>query len=137
MEILRTLSLSVLLSVAAVNSNSYAQANPAAIKSAEMSAKTIIIKHPMANDPATFFATNTLITFEIYKPGDIAKAISVMSKDPNVADCKMGAVTGDYYQVNLTVKSLKDKMWYGTLFKKAGLNTIKINNNPIVEVGKM
>jgi len=137
MQILRTFTLSLLLSAAAINTHSYAQANPAAIKTATMPDKTIIIKHPMANDPATFFATNSLITFEIYKPGDIAKIIAALAKDPDVVDCRMGTVTGDYYQVNLTVKVSKNKMWYGALFKKAGLNTIKINNNPIVDVEKM
>jgi hypothetical protein len=140
MQILRTLSLSLLLTATAVNSNIYGQADATAAKYAQTPDKTVFIKHPAAEDVATFFSTNKTFLFEIFKPGtkeDLAKIIAVFKKDSNVESCTEGTVTSDYYAVHVIVKTAKDKMWYASLFKKAGINTIKINNHPIVEVEKM
>ena len=137
MPIFKTLSLSLLLAAALYSPAAYAQVNPQTTKITETPPKSIVIKHPAANDPATFFATSNTFMFEVYKPGNMAKIIAEISKDPNVDVCKEGAVTGDYHQVSLVVKAMKDKMWYAALFKKAGLTMIKVNNNPVVEVDKM
>ena len=137
MQILKTLSLTVLLSLAAMPPGMYAQINSQTTKFTETPARTIIIKHPAANDPATYFAMTTVFTFEVYKPGNIDKIVSQMSKDPGVEMCKVGGVNNEYYQINLVVKSAKDKMWFAALFKKAGLFTIKINNNSPVDIDKM
>lgn len=113
------------------------QINPQTTKITEPPIKCIVLKHPAANDAATFFATSTAISFEVYKPGNMKKILAELAKDPEVENAKAGTVTGDYHQVTLSVKTTKDKMWYVSLFKKAGLNNIKINNNPVVEVDKM
>jgi|GEM_PF-987221 len=141
MQFLKTLSLSLLLAVAVNRTPVFAQVNgqvnATAAKYSETPVKTVIVKNPMANDPATYFATGTVFSFEIFKPGDIAKITSAIKKQAGVESCTLGNVTGDYYQVNIVLKATKNKMWFSEVFKKAGLNTIKINNNPIVEVAKM
>ena len=141
MQILKTLSLTLLLASPALSIDATGQVNGKINAIAgdykEMPIKTIVIKHPAANDPATFFSTNTLFSFEVYKPGDMSKIIAAIKQDPDVLECGKGNVTGDYHQVNLSLKTTKDKAWFAALFKKAGLASIKINNNPIVEVAKM
>jgi hypothetical protein len=123
-----------------MSQNVYANLKPSFVYFSETPARTIFIKHPAAQNVDGFFSTTTALMFEIYKPGsseDMAKIISALKKDSNVEMCAEGAITGDYHMVNITLKSAKDKAWFAALFKKAGLNNIKINNNPIVEVGKM
>lgn len=140
MQILKTLSLTLFLSTVAMGSS---HAQPTALTSktyADTPAKTIIIKHPAANDVATFFSSSTVYSFEVFKPGTSAemdKIVATLKKDAEVADVAVGKVTGDYHAITVTVKSVKNKMYFSSLFKKAGLNTIKINNNPITEVDKM
>jgi hypothetical protein len=133
MKFFKTLCLSLLLSLTGLNATQ-AQTNS---KSAETPAKTICIKHPMANDVDRFFSNNSAIMFEVYKPGDMVNIMELLKKDSNVKECQAGTVTGDYHQLTLVVKVQKDKAYYAALFKKAGLTTIKINNNPIVAVDKM
>lgn len=141
MQILKTLSLSLLLAASVISSNAYGQPNVATqLTQAQTPDKTLFIKHPGANDVATFFSTNKTFLFEIYKPGtkeDLEKIMNTFKKDSNVESCLEGKVTGDFYAIHVVVKAAKDKMWYASLFKKAGLNMIKINNNPIVDVEKM
>lgn len=133
MKFLKTLCLSLLLSLMGLNC-AQAQTNSTPT---ETPAKTICIKHPMANDVDRFFSNNSAIMFEVYKPGDMVIIMELLKKDNNIKECQAGTVTGDYHQLTLVVKDQKDKAWYAALFKKAGLNTIKINNNPIVTVDKM
>lgn len=140
MKMLRTLPVSLLLAIALISIPVYGKINTPAMHYAETPAKTIIIKHPAASNPATFFSSGTVYTFEVYKAGsadDIAMIVKALSKDANVESCTEGVLTGDYKGFMLTLKSAKDKAWFASLFKKAGLNTIKINNNPIVAVDKM
>ena len=137
---LRTLPVSLLLAIVLISIPVYGKVHTPAMYYAETPARTIVIKHPAANDPATFFSSGTMFAFEVYKAGsadEVAMIIKAMSKDPNVESCTEGRLTGDYKAFMLTLKSAKDKAWFAALFKKAGLNTIKINNNPIVEVEKM
>lgn len=140
MQILRILPISLLLAIVLISAPVYGKINTFNISYSETPARTIVIKHPAANNPATFFSTSTVLTFEVFKPGskeDVAAIIKALTKDGNVQSCTAGVLTGDYQAFTLTLKSAKDKAWFASLFKKAGLNTIKINNNPIVEVDKM
>jgi hypothetical protein len=106
----------------------------------ETPAKTICIKNPGANDVNNFFSTTTVLFFEVYKPGskdDLAKIIKSLKSDKNVESVTEGNVAGDYYGLTIVLKAAKNKAWFASQFKKAGLGHIKINNNPIVEVDKM
>lgn len=138
MKILKTLLASVILTVGAVNSVS-ASNTPTSVYS-ETPAKTICIKHPSAADANAFFAKTTVLMFEVYKAGskdEVAKIIKTLKADANIESCNEGTLTGDYQAITINLKSAKDKAYFITLFKKAGLNHIKINNNPVVEVDKM
>jgi hypothetical protein len=140
MQTLKNLSLSLLLCTSVLGTRVYAKSNSMSVNYTETPAKTIIIKHPMASNTTAFFSTNTVFMFEIFKPGskaDLTAIIKALSSDANVQACAEGPLTGDYQALTLTLKAAKDKAWFIALFKKAGLNTIKINNNPIVEVDKM
>lgn len=139
MQIFKTLSVSLMLAATLNIADSFAQQNPPPSEKniIDPPSNTIFIKNPAASQPATFFSTSIVLSFEIYKPTEISKIVSTLAKDPNVASCLPGKITGDFQQVSLTVKASKDKMWYAALFKKAGLATIKINNDPIVDIDKM
>lgn len=140
MRILKILSLSTVLSTVVLNLEATTEAYALTLNYLETPAKTICLKNPAASNPANFFSTSTVIMFEVYKPGskeEMAKIVSSLKKDTNVQSCDEGNVTGDYHALTLNLKSAKDKAWFAALFKKAGLNTIKINNNPVVEVDKL
>jgi hypothetical protein len=140
MQILKPLSLSVLLAVAAINTPVCGTVNPVTVNYSETPAKTIILKHPAANNAAAFFSGNTAFMFEVFKPGskeELNRMVKLLAADANVQSCNEGQQTGDYQAITLVLKSAKDKAWFASLFKKAGLTTIKINNNPVVDVDKM
>ena len=140
MRFLKTLSLTLVLSTAVLNSMAINGAYALAINYLETPAKTICIKNPAASNPTTFFSTTTVLMFEVYKPGskeEMDKIVSSLKKDSNVQSCDEGATTGDYHAITLVLKSAKDKAWFVSLFKKAGLNTVKINNNPIIDTEKL
>ena len=140
MKLLNILSISLLMSATAISLPLEANVSQPVSVYSEIPAKTIIIKHPAATNIDGFFSTTTVLTFEIYKAGskeDLAKMIAAFKKNTDVESCVEGPLTGDYQAMTLTIKSMKSKQWYAELFKKAGLKTIKINNNAIVEVGKM
>ncbi|MDO8999714.1 MAG: hypothetical protein Q7W45_08115 [Bacteroidota bacterium] len=140
MKILKSLSISLLLGAAIVNSNAFGKNNTSIVNFSEIPAKTVCIKNPNAVDVNKFFSETTILSFEIYKPGskeEITKIINSLKKDAAVETVSEGKLTGDYQSITLTLKSTKNKAWFAAEFKKAGLNTIRINNNPIVEVDKM
>ncbi len=140
MKLVKILSISLFIGAATMHSSLEAKTNPVISVYSEIPAKTIIIKHPAATNIDGFFSTTTVMMFEIYKAGsteDLAKIVAAFKKNADVESCVEGTLTGDYQAMTLTIKSMKSKQWYAELFKKAGLKTIKINNNPIVEVGKM
>ena len=140
MKLSKLLSIALLIGTPVLISNVQAKNGPAVSIYSETPAKTVIIKHPAANNIEGFFSTTTNLMFEVYKAGtkeDLAKIIAAIKKNSNVQDCVEGPLNGDYQAITLTLKEMKNKQWYAELFLKAGLNTIKINNNPIVEVGKM
>ncbi|PBQ33433.1 hypothetical protein CNR22_17155 [Sphingobacteriaceae bacterium] len=136
MQILKSLSLTIFLSTAVVNVST-AQSNPPQTAIAETQPKTVVIKHPAANDPATYFSMAPIFNFEIYKPGEIDKIVAEMAKDPDVMMARVGGNNGDYYMINLQLKSVKDKTWFAAFFKKVGIKMVKINNNPPVDVAKL
>jgi hypothetical protein len=140
MKILKTLSVSFLLGAAMINSTANASTINTVINFSEIPAKTVCIKNPSAADVNKFFSETTVLSFEVYKAGskeEITKIINLLKKDAAVESVSEGKLTGDYQSITLTLKSAKNKAWFAAVFKKAGLNTIRINNNPIVEVDKM
>lgn len=106
----------------------------------DMPAKTIFIKNSAAQNVDQFFAGSTSLSFEVYKIGDaseLKKTVDAIKKNKDVQSCEAGKATGDYQNIVVTLKSAKDKAFWAALFKSAGLNNIKINNNEIVAVEKM
>jgi len=139
MKIFKILSLSLALTAFMLHSASLQAGTGKAIYS-ETPAKTIVFKHPLANDANTFFASGTVFNFEVYKAGskeEVAKIVAALKSDAAVELVNEGTITGDYQAFTLVLKSAKTKAWFAAEFKKAGLNTIKLNNNPVVEVEKM
>ena len=140
MKIIKTLSVSLLLAGAMISSTAAAKVNPVVVNYAETPAKTVCIKHPAAADANAYFSSATLISFEVYKVGsaeDVAKVIKAFKNDSNVELAEMGKLTGDYQAFTISLKTAKNKSWFVNTLKKAGLNTIKINNNPIVAVEQL
>ena len=139
MKILRIISFSVLL-VGAVVSPTINAANSSTVVLADIPAKTVCIKHPEAADANKYFAAATVVNFEVYKAGSIAnveKIVKLLSEDKNVESCTAGKVTGDFSAITLSLKSAKNKAYFVGLFKKAGLTTVKLNNNAPVEADKL
>ena len=140
MKILKTLSVSFLLGVAMINSTAFGKNNTVSINFSDIPSKTICIKNPAAADANKFFSETKMLFFEVYKPGsqeEVSKMIASLKKDAAVESVTEGKMVGDYQGITVVLKSTKNKAWFATEFKKAGLNTIRINNNPIVEVEKM
>lgn len=106
----------------------------------ELPAKTVCIKHPLAADAAKFFSTGTSFHFEVFKPGsktDLVSIIDKLKKVDGVENCIPGNVNGDYFSIELTLKTTKDKAWFMNAFKAAGLDHIKINNSEPISVEKL
>ncbi len=106
----------------------------------ETPAKTVCIKNAMANDVNKFFSSTTSLFFEVYKPGTKADLVAIIDKlkaVDGVENAVAGTISGDYYAITLTLKAKQDKAWFAKAFTAAGLGHIKINNNEIVEVGKL
>ncbi len=139
MKIIQTLSLSLILSIGAVNSVS-ASNSTTVVNFNNYPAKTICLKHPDAANSDKFFSTQTMFNFEIYKPAnaaEVAGIVKLFKANADVLVCDAGRVTGDFHAINLVLKSAKSKSWFIEQFKKVGLSTIKINNNEVVNVDKM
>lgn len=137
MKLIKTLSFSFLMMAACYNAAAL-NSNKTVSIYIETPAKTICIKNSAAGNVDGFFAHTTVLNFEVYKSGaDLAKIVKSLKSSSDVESVTEGKATGDYQAITLTLKSNKDKAWFATEFKKAGLGHIKINNNPIVEVEKM
>jgi len=137
MKIFKTLSIAFLLTGALAGTSAYGKVNPAVVKYSDLPAKTAVIKHPAAANVNAFFSDATLFHFEVYKIGskqDIDMVIKAFTKDSNVESCTAGRVTGDYQAFDVSIKTKKDKAWFVSKLKQAGINTIKINNEPPVGV---
>jgi hypothetical protein len=101
-------------------------------------AKTVVIKNMAADDTKTFFSSAQVYNFEVYQAGkDMPTIIASFLSDKSVASCVAGSVVGDFTSVTLVLKTNKDKAWFISEFKKAGLNTIKINQKEVQNVDKM
>ena len=140
MKIIKTLTFTLLFAVAVVNSSIYGFNKSLVLKIDDTPSKTICIKNPAASNTTDFFSNTIQFSFEIFKAGskdDVLKIINSFKNDAAVESCSEGVLTGDYLAISLTLKSNKNKAWFIKSFKKAGLKTIKINNNPIVEIEKI
>jgi hypothetical protein len=141
MTILKTLSITLLLAGSMVSSAALT-VNPSveSVFNTDYPAKTIVIKNMAAEDINKYFSTGTIFNFEVYKVGskaDIDGLIALFQKDGAVESLNMGTTTADFQAFTLVLKSAKDKQWFINAFKKAGLNTIKVNRNAVVEVEKL
>ena len=137
MRLIKTLSFSILIGVASLNVVAV-NPNKNTIVLAETPDKTVCIKNPNAADANAFFSNVTVLNFWVYKPGnDLSKIMDALKANSNVESCIEGKHSGDYKTIVLTLKSKKDKAWFATEFKNAGLGHIKINNNPVVEMDKL
>ncbi len=140
MRILRNIALAVLITSVSQPVLAGKDFTGAGILYSETPAKTICIKSPAADNTNGFFSSTTTLFFEVYKAGnkeEIAAIVKTLSKNSNVRSCSEGLLTGDYQAFTIDLKSTMDKAAFVKLFKSAGLNTIKINNNPVVAVDKM
>jgi hypothetical protein len=140
MNTLKTLSVSLLLATALLSPVVVSAKKTHVVNFNETPVKTICLKHPAAADVNKFFSEITMLTFEVFKPGtkeDVANIISSLKNTAGIESVTEGNLTGDYQAITISLKSAKNKAWFTAQFKKAGLNTIRINNNPIVEVDKM
>ena len=139
MKILKTLSVAVLLTGALVSSTVYGKVNPTIVNYNETPAKTVVLKHPAASNTTSYFSAATVITFEVYKVGtkaDMDNVTKVFLKE-GAESCTLGGLTGNYQAYTISLKDPKSKAWFAATFKKAGLNSIKINNNEVVSVDQM
>lgn len=138
MKLLKTCFLCLFLALCACPAQLPA-ASPAGIYNT-MPDRTVVIKHPAAANVNTFFSSGTLFNFEVYKAGskvEINKMLEDLKNDPAVESVTLGALTGDYQAFTLVLKAPKNKAWFVSAFEKAGLNTIKVNNNAPVAVNKL
>mgnify|MGYP001020488472 FL=1 len=106
----------------------------------DIPAKTIFIKNPSYTDSKSFFAGIKTLQFEIFKAGsqeEVNKLLTKFNHNADVESCTAGKLYGDYQSIVLTLKTNKDRAWFVSAFKKAGLYLIKINNNAPVEVDEM
>jgi len=99
--------------------------------------RTVVIKQMAAPTADAFFSANTNYTFEIYKAGDLNAVIAAIKADKHVESCVQGKITGDYTAIVLNLKEKKNKAWFIALFKKAGLNHVKFNQNEVTETDKL
>ena len=140
MTILKTLSITLLLAGPMVSSASFASNFPVVSINNDFPVRTIFIKHTTADDATKFFSSNTVVNFEVYKVGskaDINALIASFQKSKDVESMNLGITTGDYQAFTLVLKTTQNKQWFINEFKKAGLNTIKINRNAVVDVDKL
>jgi hypothetical protein len=103
-------------------------------------AKTIVIKNPMASNINTFFSSNKMLEFEIYKvgsPEDLRLVLQNISNNKYVMSCNSGSIAGDFTHITLALKSNKDKACFISVFKKAGLGFIKINQAEVIAIEKL
>lgn len=139
MKTLKIVALSVLL-VGTTSLTTKANTNTIKINLLDLPAKTVCIKHPEAADANKYFASATVINFEVYKAGSTAeldKIVKTLSTDKNIESCTAGKVTGDFSAITLSLKTAKDKAYFVGLCKKAGLTHFKLNNNTAVEADKL
>ena len=139
MKFIKALSFSLLMlsgSVTLLGSNIVRSV----VSISETPAKTVIIKAGGAANANTFFSTTKAVSFEVYKAGsadELAAMISKIKAHEGVEIVITGKTTGDYTNVNVSLKEVKDKAYWIGLFKAAGLGHVKINNNPVTDVEKM
>jgi hypothetical protein len=100
--------------------------------------RTVTIKS--ASTDANVIFSAGMIGFEVYKAGSAQEVNALLKKlkeNKEVSEAVAGKVTGDYTQITVSLKSVKDKAFWAGLLKSAGLNNIKINKNPVTEIDKI
>lgn len=111
-----------------------------ALAQSNLQAGTVIIKNPLADNATAFFSGATIYNFEVYKAGnaqDLAKIVAAFQKDKEVESFSVGTLTGDYQAFTLVLKSKKNKTWFSTAFKAAGLTFVRLNRAEPVAVDKL
>lgn len=139
MKVFKTLALACLLAGAATNGSASNLIPPVKLQESTP-ARTIVIKNMEAEDLDKFFSNVTMLNFEVYKVGskaDIANLIAEVQKQAGVESLNLGVTTGDYQAFTLVLKKAQTKQWFVALFKQAGLDHIKVNRRPVVQVEKL
>lgn len=96
--------------------------------------KTVVLKHPAAGQLNSFFAQTTVFTLYLYQYGtqqDLQALLLKLKKDKAVNSCVLGTLTGDYQALEVSLKQAQSKSWFVLWLKNAGLNSLKINNDPV------
>jgi hypothetical protein len=100
---------------------------------------TLVIKHPAATDLSRFFSGSTVYNLWIYspKPAALDELIKTFKNEKVVQDCTMGAAAGEYSEIVINLKEAKNKDWFISRFKEAGILFIKVNNNGAIAIEKI
>ncbi|MCU0360387.1 MAG: hypothetical protein MUF75_06650 [Bacteroidia bacterium] len=99
--------------------------------------KTVYLKHPLAANLDVFFAQTTVFTLYIFQSGstqDLKLLIKKLSQDKALNSCVTGSVNGDFQAVEVSLKQIQNKAWFVKWLKNAGLQTIKINSDPVKSI---
>jgi len=131
--------LLTLLVFAAV-SYEFSSVRSAILQSTVMPPKTIILKHPGAEDLNVFFAQTTVFTIYVYQCGtaqDLQSIVGKLSKDKVVSSCVPASANGDYQAINVNLKQTQNKTWFVSWLKSAGLKTMKVNNGTLISLDQL
>ncbi len=106
----------------------------------EIPAKTAVIKAVGAENTDAFFSTTKAVAIHLFKAGtteDLNATIAKLKENKSVEQVILGKTTGDYTNINITLKEVKNKAFWIELFKSAGMDHVKINNKEAVETGNL
>lgn len=111
--------------------------SPSAFIFSQYPNKTVVIKDHTFTNANAYFSASTTYFFEIYKGGNANALITAFQKNNAVQSLVAGKITGDFQAFTLTLKSAQNKVWFKQLFATAGLNSIVINQNSIMDVSTL
>jgi exopolysaccharide biosynthesis protein len=106
----------------------------------EIPVKTAVIKAAGAENADLFFSTTKVVAIHVFKAGtteDLNTLVTKLKENSSVEQVILGKTTGDYTNINITLKEVKNKSFWMELFKSAGMDHVKINNKEAVETGKL
>lgn len=106
----------------------------------EIPVKTAVIKAAGAENTDLFFSTTKVVAIHVFKAGtteDLNALVAKLKESGSVEQVILGKTTGDYTNINITLKEIKNKSFWIELFKSAGMDHVKINNKEAIETGKL
>lgn len=99
-----------------------------------------MIKAAGAENADLFFLMTKVVAIHVLKAGtteDLNTLVMKLKENSSVEQVILGKTTGDYTNINITLKEIKNKSFWMELFKSAGVDHVKINNKEAVETGKL